>query len=87
MLIARQVGDMPHDLLEGCDHGVISKAPQLIGSISVNSGRPAGPMRREAEVHKAAHIVYQVPCSMDILGFSHNRSVEMKFGDGHCEGG
>ena len=48
----------------------------------MDSSRPARPMRMEAEVHKALHIVYQVPCTMDILGFSHDWSDEMKFGDG-----
>ena len=42
--------------------------PQLIGSISVKSGRPARRMRTEPEVHKARHIIiiYQVHCTMDM---------------------
>ena len=42
-------------------------------------------MGMEPEVHKAPHIVYRVPCIMNILGFSHDWSVKMKLGDGHVD--
>ena len=36
-------------------------------------------------MHKTRHIiVYQVHCTMDILGFSYDWSIKMKLGDGSC---